>query len=116
MVKIDAPTRRVIVGPREALMTRGLLVEELNWLGQGTLEGAADRAETVLVRVRSTRPPKPGKLGWHDGKPAIWFDEPEEGVARGQAAVLYDAMGSTQVLGGGFIWRAIPADDRVIAA
>ena len=116
VVKIDAPSRRVIVGPREALMTRGLLLEELNWLGQGTLEAAADRAETVLVRVRSTRPPKPGKLGWHDGKPAIWFDEPEEGVARGQAAVLYDAEGSTRVLGGGFILKPIPADERVVAA
>ncbi|MEH6411743.1 MAG: tRNA 2-thiouridine(34) synthase MnmA, partial [Hyphomonas sp.] len=42
VVKIDAPNRRVIVGPREALMTSGLLLEELNWLGAGSLEAAAD--------------------------------------------------------------------------
>jgi tRNA-uridine 2-sulfurtransferase len=116
VVKIDAPGRRVIVGPREALMTSGLLLEELNWLGAGSLEVAADAGAAVLVRVRSTRPPVPGRLGWQGNIPVIWFDEPEEGVARGQAAVLYDPAGGTRILGGGFILRAIPADERVVAA
>ena len=116
VVKIDAPSRRVIVGPREALMTSGLLLEELNWLGEGSLEAAADAGSPVLVRVRSTRPPVPARLGWSDGVPVIWFDDPEEGVARGQAAVLYDAKGSTRILGGGFILKPIPADERVVAA
>ena len=116
VVKIDAPKRRVIVGPREALMTSGLLLEELNWIGNGTLEEAANSGAAVLVRVRSTRPPVPARIGWSDGVPAIWFDDPEEGVARGQAAVLYDAAGSTRILGGGFILKTIPADDRVVAA
>ncbi len=66
VVKIDAPGRRVIVGPREALMTSGLLLEELNWIGTGNLEAAADAGAPVLVRVQSTRPPVPGRLGWHD--------------------------------------------------
>ena len=116
MVKIDAPNRRVIVGPREALMTSGLLLEELNWIGPRSLEAAADAEAPVLVRVRSTRPPVAARLGWHDGTPVIWFDAPEEGVARGQAAVLYDPGGSTRILGGGFILKAIPADERVVAA
>ncbi|MBA27971.1 MAG: tRNA 2-thiouridine(34) synthase MnmA [Hyphomonadaceae bacterium] len=116
VVKIGAPSRRVIVGPREALMTSGLLLEELNWLGEGSLEAAADAGSPVLVRVRSTRPPVPARLGWSDGVPVIWFDDPEEGVARGQAAVLYDAEGSTRILGGGFILKPIPADERVVAA
>ena len=116
VVKIDAPNRRVIVGPREALMTSGLLLEELNWLGEGSLEAAADAGTPVLVRVRSTRPPVPGRLGWSEGVPVIRFDEPEEGVARGQAAVLDDADGSTRILGGGFILKPIPADARVVAA
>ncbi|MFN3610236.1 MAG: tRNA 2-thiouridine(34) synthase MnmA [Hyphomonas sp.] len=115
VVKIDAPARRVIVGPREALMTRGLLLEELNWLGQGSLEEAASNGARVLIRVRSTRPPVPGRLGYEDGAPAVFFDAPEEGVARGQAAVLYDPEGSTRILGGGFIARPLPADERVAA-
>lgn len=116
VVKIDALARRVIVGPREALMTRGLLLEELNWLGEGSLEAAAGNGAPVLVRVRSTRPPVPGRLGYEDGAPAVFFDAPEEGVARGQAAVLYDLEGSTRILGGGFIARPLPADARVVAA
>lgn len=116
VVKIDAKQRRVIVGPREALLTSGLLMEELNWLGDSTLEKACDAGAQALIRVRSTRPPVLGHLGWHDGAPAVWFDDPEEGVARGQAAVLYDAAGSSQVMGGGFILRTIPADARVVAA
>jgi len=116
VVKIDAPNRRVIVGPREALLTSGLVLEELNWLGQGSFEDAAHAGAPVLVRVRSTRPPVPGRLGWQDDVPVIWFDEPEEGVARGQAAVLYDPAGGTRILGGGFIRRSIPADARVAAA
>jgi tRNA-uridine 2-sulfurtransferase len=116
VVKIDAPARRVIVGPREALMTSGLMLEELNWLGQGSLEEVAHAGAPVLVRVRSTRPPVLGRLGWNGDVPVIWFDEPEEGVARGQAAVLYDPEGSTRILGGGFILKAIPADERVVAA
>ena len=113
VVKIDAPARQVIVGPREALLTSGLTMEELNWLGDGTLHDACARGEPVLVRVRSTREPAPGKLGFHDEAPAVWFDAPEEGVARGQASVLYDADGSTRILGGGFIASTIAADERL---
>eukprot|EP00903_Cladosiphon_okamuranus_P003306 g3304.t1 len=113
VVKIDAQARQVIVGPREALLTAGLTMEELNWLGDGTLEDACERGEPALIRVRSTREPAPGRLGFHDGMPAVWFDAPEEGVARGQASVLYDADGSTRILGGGFIATTIAADERL---
>lgn len=116
VVKIDAPGRRVIVGPREALLTAGLTLEELNWIGEGRLEDAADVKARVLVRVRSTREPKPGYLGWKDGVPVIWFDEPEEGVAKGQASVLYEIGGGTRILGGGFISGTIPEDDRIAVA
>lgn len=115
VVKINAPDRQVIVGPREALLTAGLTMEELNWLGDGTLEEACKRADPVLVRVRSTREPAPARLGFENGTPAVWFDNPEEGVARGQASVLYDAAGSTRILGGGFIASTIAADERLRA-
>lgn len=115
VVKIDAPNRKVIVGPREALLTAGLTMQELNWIGPGSLDAACDRGAPVLVRVRSTREPKPARLGWQNGTPAVFFDEPEEGVARGQASVLYDSNGGTRVLGGGFIASTIPADERMVA-
>lgn len=116
VVKIDAPGRRVIVGPREALLTAGLTLEELNWIGEGSLEAAADEGARVLIRVRSTREPKPGYMGWKDGVPVLWFDDPEEGVAKGQAAVLYEIGGGTRILGGGFIAGTIPADERIALA
>ncbi len=103
VVKIDAPARQVIVGPREALLTAGLTLQELNWLGEGVLEDACDEARPVLARVRSTQPPVAAKMGYVDDVPAVLFDDPEEGVAKGQACVLYDAGGGTRVLGGGFI-------------
>src|ERR1700756_3803734 len=41
VVKIDAEARRVIVGPREALLTRALSLKETNWIGEGaTIEAA----------------------------------------------------------------------------
>ncbi len=115
VVKINARERQVIVGPREALLTAALTLEELNWLGAGSLTDACGRGDAVLARVRSTREPLPARLGFHDTKPAVWFDASEEGVARGQACVLYDPSGSTKILGGGFIANTIAADERLRA-
>ncbi len=91
VVRIDADARQVIVGPREALLTRALSLKETNWLGdQPTLAAAAADRQPVLARVRSTREPAPGRLALEDGEARVVFDAPEEGVAPGQACVLYD--------------------------
>jgi tRNA-specific 2-thiouridylase len=106
VVRIDADARQVIVGPREALLTRALSLKETNWLGEGTLADACDAGRPVLARVRSTREPVPGRLAWVDGLPGVAFDGSEEGVAPGQACVLYAPEAQTRVLGGGFIAHA----------
>jgi tRNA-specific 2-thiouridylase len=76
VVRLDAAARRVIVGPREALGVREIVLKEVNWIGdpvggEDALDGLA-----VLVRVRSTRPPVPGRLstaqGWR-----VLLDAPE---------------------------------------
>jgi tRNA-specific 2-thiouridylase len=104
VVRLDAERREVIVGPREALLTRSLTLKETNWLGdEPSLDTAAASGVPVLARVRSTRPPSPARLLIEDGAPAVVFDAPEEGVSPGQACVLYDACEDTRVLGGGFI-------------
>lgn len=104
VVKIDAETRRVIVGPREALLTHALSLKETNWLGdEASIEAACGAGRPVLARVRSTREPAPGRLAMVDGVPGVAFDTPEEGVAPGQACVLYAPEAPTRVLGGGFI-------------
>jgi tRNA-specific 2-thiouridylase len=104
VVKIEPDLKRVIVGPREALLTRALTLKETNWLGdQATLADAAKAETLVLARVRSTRDPAPARLVLRDKIPVVLFDRPEEGVSPGQACVLYDAARPSRVLGGGFI-------------
>ncbi|MBD3573202.1 tRNA 2-thiouridine(34) synthase MnmA [Brevundimonas diminuta] len=104
VVKLDPDHRRVIVGPREALLTARLTLEETNWLGdQATIEEAARDGAPVLARVRSTRQPSPARLALVDGAVQVVFDQGEEGVAPGQACVLYDPADDERVMGGGFI-------------
>ncbi|WP_411288362.1 tRNA 2-thiouridine(34) synthase MnmA [Phenylobacterium sp.] len=103
VVKIDADSRRVVVGPREALMTHALTLKETNWLGEGSIEAACEAGRPVLARVRSTREPVAGRLALVDGQPGVVFDGSEEGVAPGQACALYAPETPTRVLGGGFI-------------
>jgi tRNA-specific 2-thiouridylase len=104
VVRIEPDAKRVVVGPREALLTHALRLKETNWLGEpATIEAAAMAKIAVLARVRSTRDPAPARLMLRDGEPAVVFDRPEEGVSPGQACVLYDADQPSRVLGGGFI-------------
>jgi tRNA-uridine 2-sulfurtransferase len=101
VVKLDAASKRVIVGPREALGVSRIALKDVNWIGEKVASEDDLSGRPVLVRVRSTRPPVPAKLsigaGW-----AVELDVPEEGVAPGQAAVFYDTN-SSRVLGGGWI-------------
>ncbi len=113
VVRLDAPGRRVIVGPREALLTSRLTLGEHNWLGDGDLMSACESGLAALARVRSTRAPVPGSLGLWNGEPAFCFEQPEEGVAPGQACVLYSLPDERRVLGGGFIASTVPADPRL---
>jgi tRNA-specific 2-thiouridylase len=104
VVRIDAGRREVIVGPREALLTSALTLKETNWLGDGPgIEAAAAAGAPVLARVRSTGEPVGGRLTLIGAAPGVVFDAPEEGVAPGQACVLYDPAEASRVLGGGFI-------------
>ncbi len=110
VVRIDADARQVLVGPREALLTRALVLGETNWIGDGvSILAACEAARPVLARVRSTREPVAGRMTLFDGQPGVTFDLPEEGVAPGQACALYAPEAKTRVLGGGFIARALRA-------
>ena len=101
---LDAARRRVVVGPREALLTRALTLAEPNWLGEApTLADAAAAGCEVLARVRSSATPVPARLTMEAGEPWVAFAAPEPGVSPGQACVLYAAQDPDRVLGGGFI-------------
>ena len=103
VVKLDAKTARVTVGPREALRTRMITLRDVNWLA-----GAPADIECA-VKVRSLRPPVMARVtALPDRTAQVELLAAEEGVAPGQACVFYEPNGS-RVLGGGWIARAEPA-------
>jgi tRNA-specific 2-thiouridylase len=115
VVRLDAEGKRVVVGPREALRMSRIVLRDVNWIGEGALDGALvnDRRE-VFVKVRSTRPPQAAWLSVSDGRYEVELVEGEHGVSPGQACVFYDApTGQARVLGGGFIKSAVAAAERV---
>ena len=110
VVRLDADRRRVIVGPRLALATDLLELRELNWLGDEALTNGSDYR--VAVRVRSSQPPRMARLQLDGhGCARVVLDEPEYGVAAGQACVFYaDLSSRARVLGGAIIARTAGSD------
>jgi tRNA-specific 2-thiouridylase len=104
VIRLDAENARVIVGPRAALATRRVVIRDLNWLGEGSLADALAEGVEVAARVRSTRAPRPALLKQVGADIVVDLLDAEEGVAPGQACVLYDsAEPDARVLGGGII-------------
>jgi tRNA-uridine 2-sulfurtransferase len=100
---VDAPRRRIVVGPREALPRAEAIAGEVNWL---IPPPAAPIRVQAKLRARET--PRPAMAAWDAaaGVMRLTLEEPNV-VAPGQAAVLYDG---DRVLGGGFL-RASPIVD-----
>lgn len=96
---LDAPNRRVLVGPRAMLAVGRAILAETNRIGHTPAN------VPITAKVRSLAKPVPvvleGPLG-EGGTAAIRFLQPEFGVSPGQAAVLY--VGE-RVIGGGWIER-----------
>lgn len=107
VVHLDAETRRVVVGPREALNVRKIALRDVNWIGGGDLDRAIGDGLELFVKVRSTRPAQPAWLRRVGATYEVELVDGEEGVSPGQACVFYDApTGQARVLGGGFISAA----------
>jgi tRNA-uridine 2-sulfurtransferase len=101
VVRIEADARRVIVGPREALIRHDLTVAGFNWLGRDAL---AEEPQAVFAKIRSTRPPVEAVVRRGSDGAVVSIPGGEYGVSPGQACVLYEGVGSgARVLGGGFI-------------
>lgn len=113
VVKLDAATNSVVVGPRDSLETRTLILRDVNWLGVGPIEAAAGDGLAIHARVRSTQPPEPAMLHVDlDGTVRVELRNGDGGVARGQACVFYDGEGDrARILGGGWISDTVSAAD-----
>ncbi len=100
VTRLEPEKRRVVVGPKRALLRDRLAVGEVNWLGAEAL--AADGIK-VTVKLRSAQDPVPAMAYGRPGDAAeVVLDEPQAAIAPGQACVFY---GGDQVLGGGWIKR-----------
>jgi tRNA-specific 2-thiouridylase len=96
VVRLEPESRRVVVGRKVALAVRTARLDGINWLGEAQRTG-------LTAKVRSMARPAPVRF---DGS-AVHFQQPEYGVAPGQAAVIY---AGDRVLGGGWIEETIPAE------
>ena len=107
VVKLDPVARQVIVGPREALLTRLVTLRDVNWLGGGGLDDIPCEGLPIWARIRSSQPLRPATLLWRDGRILVCLTDGEYGVAIGQACVFYDSdTPRARVLGGGWIAAA----------
>ncbi len=96
VVRLEADTRRVVVGTHDELARDELTASGANWLIE---EPAGPLRCQVKIRYRSraewaTVEPLPG------GRFRVLFEQPRHGVAPGQAAVCYQGE---RLLGGGWI-------------
>jgi tRNA (5-methylaminomethyl-2-thiouridylate)-methyltransferase len=97
VLRIDATTGTVHVGPRERLGRSALRVSDVRWLN-----GAPGERLRCAVQIRHHATPAAAWIAAAaDGSVDVELDEPATGVAPGQAAVFYD--GADAVIGGGWI-------------
>jgi tRNA-uridine 2-sulfurtransferase len=108
VVHLDAEKAQVIVGPRDCLHTRRILLKNVNWLDDGHLRRESIRERAVFVRVRSTQAPQEAELSSTGQEMSVLLRDGEHGIATGQACVFYaDGTPRARVLGGGFITATV---------
>ncbi len=98
---IDPSENRLIVGPEEALYSRGLIARDVNWMKYPV------SPEGLVVDLRIRYKDRGGKARLYPedgGKVKVVFDEPRRAVSPGQSAVFYEG---DDVVGGGIIQEVL---------
>jgi tRNA-specific 2-thiouridylase len=99
VVGIRPGDRAVVIGPREQLLGRGLVVRDVNWLVD-----PRDVGSLLAVQIRHRAAPAAATLIRKTNEEVeLALDEPVAAITPGQSAVFYDG---DRVLGGGVIERA----------
>ena len=96
VVRIEPESRRVVVGSKEELGRHALEADRLNWLSE---EPTGEFRCTAQIRYQHPPAACTAQLDGED-RLSVTFDDPQYGVAPGQAVVLYEG---DRVLGGGWI-------------
>jgi tRNA-specific 2-thiouridylase len=96
VIRIEPDTRRVVLGTKDDLAARELTAHRLNWLTSSVPDALRCRAQ-----IRYQHAAAAADVEQIDAdRMRVRFDEPQFGVAPGQAVVFYDG---DRVLGGGWI-------------
>ncbi len=99
VVRLDASTNTVVLGPRDEVLHKGLIASGANWLVDPPC--AAFRAK---VKIRYHDQGRPAHVLPSGDAVRVQFDEPAPAVTPGQLAVFYSlAPHPAQVLGGAWI-------------
>ena len=95
VLRIEPATRSVIIGPRELLLQRRMLVRDVHWL-------VADPPEELrcAVKIRYSHQAAEAVVRLDGQTVVVEFAQPQAAVTPGQAAVFYEG---DRVLGGGII-------------
>lgn len=110
---VDAAANTVTLGEVEDLMAHGLIADDWIWSAPAyvmndLLDEAGETGLSVRAKIRYRHPAQPARLrraaSSGDAAFELVFDEPERGIAPGQAVVVY---AGDVVLGGGTAVRAI---------
>ena len=98
VVRIEANTRRVVIGEREDLACRELEANRLNWLTK------PETGKRYHAQIRYQHTPAECEIEVTDETLRVRFTNPQYGVAPGQAVVIFD---DDRVVGGGWILRSM---------
>ncbi|CAO5681904.1 MAG: tRNA-specific 2-thiouridylase MnmA [Holosporales bacterium] len=97
VVSVNPERKQVVVGPKEALAVHEIALKDLNCLD----DKISENGYACFVKIRSTHAPILATVYKQDQNTAkVVFQNPEYGVANGQACVFYE---NDRVLGGGWI-------------
>lgn len=105
VVRIDRDAKQVVIGKKHELACSGLIAREANWLVD------LPNAEfSCSVQIRYNSPPKSATVRiLQDAQFEVRFDSHVDGIAPGQAAVVYR---DDRVLGGGWIQSSTAASEE----
>ncbi len=97
VIEVNGAAHQVKVGPGDALWSRTLRAQRLNWIAVDDLHGPM----RVQVKIRHRHEPAAATIAKTGNDEAIaTFDAPQRAITPGQAAVFYD---NDVVVGGGWI-------------
>jgi len=103
VVKIDAESNTVTLGPKEEVMHRQLRVVGVNWLTH-----TPESAFRAKVKIRYNDKGAFGRAIPQGDGAVVEFDEPVSAITPGQLATLYTQEGAySRVIGGGWIDSAV---------